>query len=411
MPQNTAAMAARAITLRVTELCAGLVHSVLNAVPELRGDVEVEELLAASIRENVLVGLDVIAHGIDLGNVSAPAATAEYARRLAQRGIPVEALLRAYRLGQEAFLEWWLDELATRDVAVAELSAVMRSVIRTTSQYIDMVVETLLGVYAAEQATWLRNDAARKAGYVRALLSGAAGPASQEAQLLGHDLVREQVAVVARVPEEPGTVGTDELAKVAAALESAYPPHPIVVWADQSTLWAWLPTGGRAITDTNVTQAVLAASERVRAGLGTAASGLPGFRLSHHQAVRAQAVAAAAGTQGPVVTNFPDASLLAFLTADLDTARSWVAGVLGRLAQDDDASARYRETVQTFLATNGSFTETAVQLHLHKNTVYYRIRKAEELRGRPFDDDRVGVEVALLACARLGPAVLLPAVG
>lgn len=59
-----------------------------------------------------------------------------------------------------------------------------------------------------------------------------------------------------------------------------------------------------------------------------------------------------------------------------------------------------------FLETGGSFTETGARLFLHKNTVHYRVRKAEEVRGRPLDDGRVDVQVALLACRWLGRVVL-----
>ncbi|MDT7644868.1 MAG: hypothetical protein QOC75_1868, partial [Pseudonocardiales bacterium] len=43
---------------------------------------------------------------------------------------------------------------------------------------------------------------------------------------------------------------------------------------------------------------------------------------------------------------------------------------------------------------------------LHKNTVHYRVRKAEEIRGRPLTDGRLDVEVALVACQQLGHRVL-----
>jgi hypothetical protein len=46
---------------------------------------------------------------------------------------------------------------------------------------------------------------------------------------------------------------------------------------------------------------------------------------------------------------------------------------------------------------------------LHKNTVQYRIRKAEESLGRPVGDDRHDVELALRASRWLGPYALRPA--
>ena len=81
---------------------------------------------------------------------------------------------------------------------------------------------------------------------------------------------------------------------------------------------------------------------------------------------------------------------------------------LGALAIDDEPQARLRETARVFLSTGGSFTATAEQLMLHKNTVHYRIRKAEEIRGGPLQESRLDVELALSACRWLGSAVLQP---
>jgi len=55
---------------------------------------------------------------------------------------------------------------------------------------------------------------------------------------------------------------------------------------------------------------------------------------------------------------------------------------------------------------NGSFKATAERLVLHKNTVQYRIRKAEESLGHPIGENRLNVELALLASHWLDAAVL-----
>ena len=68
--------------------------------------------------------------------------------------------------------------------------------------------------------------------------------------------------------------------------------------------------------------------------------------------------------------------------------------------------ARLRDTLRVFLHENGSFKATAERLILHKNSVQYRVRKAEEALGHPVGDDRLSVELALLASLWLGPTVL-----
>jgi DNA-binding PucR family transcriptional regulator len=68
--------------------------------------------------------------------------------------------------------------------------------------------------------------------------------------------------------------------------------------------------------------------------------------------------------------------------------------VLGALAADDPGARQLRDTVRVFVDCDGSYTQAAARLHLHKNTVHYRVRKAEELRGRPLAGDRLDVEVS-----------------
>src|SRR5262249_1408835 len=84
---------------------------------------------------------------------------------------------------------------------------------------------------------------------------------------------------------------------------------------------------------------------------------------------------------------------------------AWVDEVLGVLADDDEPTARLRETLRVFLAEQGSYKTAAERLVIHKNTLQYRVRKAEESLGRPLATDRLAVELALLATPRVGPAV------
>ncbi len=70
---------------------------------------------------------------------------------------------------------------------------------------------------------------------------------------------------------------------------------------------------------------------------------------------------------------------------------------------------RLRETLLVFLQNGGSYKTKAEQLILHKNTVQYRVRKAEASLGHPVGDHRQDVELALQARHWLGSSVLQPA--
>ena len=99
------------------------------------------------------------------------------------------------------------------------------------------------------------------------------------------------------------------------------------------------------------------------------------------------------------------------MSGSLELLRAWVAETLGPLADDDENSARLRDTLRVFLRENGSYKATAERLVLHKNTVQYRVRKAEESLQHPVVQDRLRIELALLAAHWLGVAVLRPAGG
>ena len=178
---------------------------------------------------------------------------------------------------------------------------------------------------------------------------------------------------------------------------------------DEASVWAWLPVGSHASLRWELLhKAVDDADPGTRVAAGAPAVGVEGFRLTHHQARLAQELALTAGPACPRTTAFAQVGPVALLCADLGATRAWVHSTLGALAVDGEPQARLRETARVFLSTGGSFTATAEQLMLHKNTVHYRIRKAEEIPGGPLQESLLDVELALSACRWLGSAVLQP---
>ncbi len=137
---------------------------------------------------------------------------------------------------------------------------------------------------------------------------------------------------------------------------------------------------------------------------GDAAKGITGFRLTHRQAIAAQAVALAAGSP-PRTVAFSEVAPVAMMLGSADLLRAWVLSTLAGLAADDEHHARLRETLLAFLRSGGSYKTTAERLMLHKNTVQYRVRKAEESLGRSVGENR-DVELALRASHWLGSSVL-----
>jgi DNA-binding PucR family transcriptional regulator len=379
---------------------------IVREIPQLRSDKRDLTLLEASVGENVATVMHIIQHGIELEHVHAPAAAEEYARRLAQRGVPASALLRAYRIGSARFQDWCLEELGRSTDNASIVSAAGLRIADITSAYIDKVSEEMLSAYEAGKENWLRNLSVARAARVQALLRGQRADVDSSEAILGYRLRQHHLGVVCWVADAaPGgsTLGTLEQATAEMARQAGLDGRPIFLPQDESSAWAWLPLGAK---EAFTSGCAVGAESGIRFALGSPASGVSGFRRTHQQALGAHTVALAAGKSGRPMTSFADVAPLALMAGSSELIRAWVIETLGALADDDGHHATLRDTLRVFLQENGSFVAAAERLTLHKNTVRYRIGKAEESLGHPVGEDRLHVELALLATQWLGPAVL-----
>jgi hypothetical protein len=206
------------------------------------------------------------------------------------------------------------------------------------------------------------------------------------------------------------TAAADSLTRLEYAISHvaakiAHAGEPVFLPRDESSAWAWLPLGIRDRFD--AAGAAAGVDGDLHFAFGDAARGVTGFRLTHQQALAAQAVALAAGTPPRVVT-FGEVAPVAMMLGSAELLRAWVLATLAGLATDDEHNARLRETLLTFLQSGGSYKAAAEQMMLHKNTVQYRIGKAEESLGRAAGENRHDVELALRVSHWLGSSVLQP---
>ncbi len=407
---QSAADVSGALALRAAELSTDIYDLIVREIPQLRADSRVLTLLEASVGENVATLLHVLQHGIDIDHVRVPAAAEEYARRLAQRGVPIAALLRAYRIGSARFQDWCLQELGRRTDNASIVSAAGLRIAEITALYIDQVSEEVVSAYEAEKENWLRNLSAARAARVRALLKGERVDVDSSEAILGYRLRQHHVAVVCWVGEAEagsGALARLEHATAEVARRAECEGRPIFLPQDESSAWAWLPLGARDTFAVGAARTGAGGAEPgIRFAFGAVGVGVSGFRRTHRQALGAHAVALAAGPAGQLMTSFRDVAPLALMSNSVELMRAWVIETLGSLADDDDHNARLRDTLRVFLQEDGSFKATAERLTLHKNTVQYRVRKAEEGLGRPIDENRLHVELALLASHWLGATVL-----
>jgi hypothetical protein len=404
----------------LTKLLAARTPEVIDSLTALLGERvsslgtdEVErEWVRASVRTNVELIMQLMAHPADLPLVEPPLGAVALVRRIAQREVPFYEIVRGYQLAEWYWVQACMRELATLTSDVGELTALTVEVGELVHAYIDRVCGRLSGEYEAERERWRRQDESARTGSVIAVLEGTVDDEARAEAALGYRLGQRHVAVIMWCGALDGS--GDEFARIKRAAASLAERagcrgRPLVVARDHTTLWVWLPLEGERRLDLDDAADVLAAQgSRVRIAVGEPAFGLGGFITSHRQAAAAHEVGLAAGEDVGAVFPYREVSSLALLCADLPRARAWVAETLGNLAADGPREAQLRRTLGVYASSNRSATATARAMNCHKNTIQYRIRSAERMLGRPVDDSGLDLDLALLACRWLGELVTRP---
>jgi len=382
-------------------------------IPELQGDPLLLELLGTSIESNLETIGHVARYDVDVDDVTTPWGAREYARRLAQHGISPTALIRAYRLGQQFFLEWSLSQLAELEDDPAVAYAVAQEFMWMVFRYIDSISEQVVLEYEAEREKWLAHRSTLRTEVLEHLLARERVDLAAAESALGYRLHQHHLGAVVWSTETDtvaDALGDMQRFTVLAGRALGLSATPCFQPRDRTSGWAWFPLGHSApeVEPQLWCEALKGVGEGVRVALGNVRAGLDGFAATHEEALRAQQVALIAGDAGRRVVTYadPGARTAAMLAADMQGTRDLVASSLGGLAQDTDGAARLRETLAVFLAEKGSYVATAERMLLHKNTVKYRVDKAVAQRGRQLDEDRLELELALLACDWLGLGVL-----
>ncbi|MGW5072459.1 PucR family transcriptional regulator [Rhodococcus sp. NPDC004095] len=392
----------------------GTIREVLAAeIGELR-DPPMLEMLDGSIEGNVDTVRQTLRYNISAAHLEASASAMEYARRLARHDVPVNALVRAYRLGQTVLVDTALGEIDGPAEDPEMVLRIARRIVTVIAAYADRISQQAVQMYETERERWLLNRNRVRALRVLELIADETAESMSIESSIGYPLRHNHLAFILGLSEDleddEGPARLEQCARrIARLLRSR--GEPLFVAADRNTGWAWIPLG-EGVDATRVVTAIRQFADRERPGriaVGGPLPGVSGFRRSHIQADAARRVAVAAGPAGPTVTAFtdPGVATTALLVQDLTATRRWVRYFLGGLAADTPGNDRLRETLRVFLETGASNKAAAERLTLHYNTVKYRVQRAQVERGRPVGTDRLEVELALQVCHLLGDVVLV----
>ena len=112
-----------------------------------------------------------------------------------------------------------------------------------------------------------------------------------------------------------------------------------------------------------------------------------------------------AASRTPSVVEFADVELLCLLAHDDDMVKRMVVQEIGPLLGADKNLAAVRETALVYLSHRQNVEVSAERLFVHKNTVRYRLSRAEALLGRSPTDNAAKVEIALRYVSICGPPI------
>jgi hypothetical protein len=228
-----------ALGRRTPELVDDMMQMLLTQVAELRGDEQVVGRLRASIESNLSVIHYLLEHPVDVRLVDPPAGALQWALQLAQRGIPLSVLWRAYHLCTARALLFCIEELTRGSDSVAELGQRIAAASTLVNDYVDHVCERVGASYDLERQRWLRQQDAVRAERIADLLAGRVGERGQVEAALGYRLRGRHLGVIlwdAGTPDGTGLLRLQRLVARCASLLGCR-EQPLVVARDQSTVW------------------------------------------------------------------------------------------------------------------------------------------------------------------------------
>jgi len=374
-----------------------LVARIADEVDLVRDDEDVREDLLSVARACAALLTAMTRSWADPHVVPPPKDAVQWARGLVARGLPMDAVLRVFRLGQATYREVWHEALAASDEPPEVIFEALRVTSTFTFAWVDAILQPLATIYEEERERTLRGAHAVHAETVSAILSGDRIDAQVASARLGYELGRNHLAIIAWVDaraDEGSVEYLENLATTAASGFATDAARPLVLRTASRVVFAWVPRGTAGDAQVQQVRERLRGTG-VRIAVGRPAGGVEGFRASHDDALRARRVARLLRGTAPV-TRYEDVAVTDLLTRDPDAARAMARATLGPLAADDDASRRLLATLRVFFQEGQNFARAARRLNIHENTVAYRVRRSLELTGQTDVDSlvlRAAVEI------------------
>ncbi|MBX3065841.1 MAG: helix-turn-helix domain-containing protein [Anaerolineae bacterium] len=148
---------------------------------------------------------------------------------------------------------------------------------------------------------------------------------------------------------------------------------------------------------------------RLALGIGRPVLSLNEWRTSYQEALATQRIAQQWHVYQPLY--FADLGVYRLLSLLLETPelRSFYRETLGDLADEKYANDEFISTLETFFEEHGNLSQTANKLHVHRNTLLYRMERIEQIGAFDLDNPETRLAVFLaLKIRRLLAEVNMP---
>ncbi|MFL6089616.1 MAG: PucR family transcriptional regulator [Aeromicrobium sp.] len=310
------------------------------------------------------------------------------ARSLSSRGA-IQDLWAAYSAGREALWRAWMriafETAPDRDILNDALNVASASL----SRWVDETVQQITAFVAQESAHQSGATHELRLQTATRILDGTPIDEELAAYRLKYPLTGEHIAsIIWTDPAFPDQLALRQVAEKFAACATEHQAKVLVVPATSSSMWVWVNNPNGDAKERLLP--ILADSPEARLSLGSVDSGIDGFRRSHFAAVETQRLMVRVGSVQ--IASFDEVSLAALGSQNEQAAREFIARVLGDLGTAD---VELRETVRVYIRHMYNASKTADEVYAHRNTVFHRIHRAEELLPRPLATSGVEVGVAL----------------
>ncbi len=302
------------------------------------------------------------------------------AARRAEERVPLEAVLTAYHIGARMGWRALVDEAGPEDLDA--LLAAGDGVL----VYLQAVTSAVSTAYLEEQQAIHSEERDARRALANALLSG--DPVDALAARLGVTVAPAYVVLSFAIGEHVDELDVGVVGTVAARRKLRRVQERLDAFAGEQVLGLLDPTGGAVLLPTSpgasgavvnalaglVDDVASAAAASVTAGAAVS-NNLDGLERAARQARDVLGLAERMG-RPPGLYLIGDVLLEYQLTRDSD-ARPLLAGLLDPLARNPDLV----RTLETYLANDLDRRGTAAALHVHPNTLDYRLKRVAELTG------------------------------